>query len=182
MIHPGGGKLIHIPLHAAYDLGVVEKAEKRHTQTFCLMLAGMLLSGVLLWFTKALADEPRELLYILFWFAGETLCDYLFLTGYELRRDRRLAGRLASIKVVFSESYETPNYSKSDVDRLYSEIEKDVNKTILEKEPLRRLAADGQLKAYEHNGFWKCMDTKREMEQLEEMIERNEAPWMLWKK
>ena len=114
----------------AYDLGVVEKAEKRHTQTFCLMLAGMLLSGVLLWFTKALADEPRELLYILFWFAGETLCDYLFLTGYELRRDRRLAGRLASIKVVFSESYETPNYSKSDVDRLYSEIEKDVNETL----------------------------------------------------
>ena len=56
------------------------------------------------------------------------------------------------------------------------------DKTILEKEPLRRLAADGQLKAYEHNGFWKCMDTKREMEQLEEMIERNEAPWMLWKK
>ena len=114
----------------AYDLGVVEKAEKRHTQTFCLMLAGMLLSGVLLWFTKALADEPRELLYILFWFAGETLCDYLFLTGYELRRDRRLAGRLASIKVVFAESYEAPNYSKSDVDQLYSEIEKDVNETL----------------------------------------------------
>ena len=53
----------------AYDLGVVEKKEKRHTQTFFLMLAGMLLSGGLLWFTKALADEPRELLYILFWFA-----------------------------------------------------------------------------------------------------------------
>ena len=114
----------------AYDLGVMEKAEKRHTQTFCLMLAGMLLSGGLLWFTKALADEPRELLYILFWFAGETLCDYLFLTGYELRRDRRLAGRLASIKVVFAESYEAPNYSKSDVDQLYSEIEKDVNETL----------------------------------------------------
>ena len=95
-----------------------------------LMLTGMLLSGVLLWFPKALADEPRELLYILFWFAGETLCDYLFLTGYELRRDRRLAGRLASIKVVFAESYEAPNYSKSDVDQLYSEIEKDVNETL----------------------------------------------------
>jgi len=114
----------------AYDLGVVEKKEKRHTQTFFLMLAGMLLSGGLLWFTKALADEPRELLYILFWFAGETLCDYLFLTGYELRCERRLAGRLASIKIVFSESYEMPNYSQSEVDELYSEIEKDVNKTL----------------------------------------------------
>lgn len=114
----------------AYDLGAVEKKEKRHTQTFFLMLAGMLLSGGLLWFTKALADEPRELLYILFWFAGETLCDYLFLTGYELRCERRLAGRLASIKIVFSESYEMPNYSQSEVDELYSEIEKDVNKTL----------------------------------------------------
>ena len=114
----------------AYDLGVVEKKEKRHTQTFFLMLAGMLLSGGLLWFTKTLADEPRELLYILFWFAGETLCDYLFLTGYELRCERRLAGRLASIKIVFSESYEMPNYTQSEVDELYSEIEKDVNKTL----------------------------------------------------
>lgn len=77
-----------------------------------------------------LADEPRELLYILFWFAGETLCDYLFLTGYELRCERRLAGRLASIKIVFSESYEMPNYTQSEVDELYSEIEKDVNKTL----------------------------------------------------
>lgn len=118
----------------AYDLGVVEKKEKRHTQTFFLMLAGMLLSGGLLWFTKALADEPRELLYILFWFAGETLCDYLFLTGYELRCERRLAGRLASIKIVFSESYEMPNYTQSEVDELYSEIKKSVGETIREKE------------------------------------------------
>ena len=73
-----------------------------------------------------LADEPRELLYILFWFAGETLCDYLFLTGYELRCERRLAGRLASIKIVFSESYEMPNYTQSEVDELYSEIKKSI--------------------------------------------------------
>ena len=118
----------------AYDLGVVEKKEKRHTQTFFLMLAGMLLSGGLLWFTKALADEPRELLYILFWFAGETLCDYLFLTGYELRCERRLAGRLASIKIVFSESYEMPNYTQSEVDELYSEIKKSVGETIRGKD------------------------------------------------
>jgi hypothetical protein len=118
----------------AYDLGVVEKKEKRRTQTFFLMLAGMLLSGGLLWLTKELADEPRELLYILFWFAGETLCDYLFLTGYELRCERRLAGRLASIKIVFSESYEMPNYTQSEVDELYSEIKKSVGETIREKE------------------------------------------------
>ena len=56
------------------------------------------------------------------------------------------------------------------------------DKTILEQEPLKRLAEDGQLKAYDHNGFWKCMDTKREMEQLEEMIEQKRAPWMVWEK
>ena len=56
------------------------------------------------------------------------------------------------------------------------------DQTILEQEPLKRLAEDGQLKAYDHNGFWKCMDTKREMEQLEEMIEQKRAPWMVWEK
>ena len=118
----------------AYDLGMVEKTEKRHTQTFILMLVGLVLSGVILCLTKTLRQEPRELLYILFWFMGEALCDYIFLTGYELRRERRLAGRLASIKVVFSENYQAPNYTESDVEQLYSEIEKEVNKTIQEEE------------------------------------------------
>ena len=94
------------------------------------MFFGLIISGVLLWLTQVLAEEPRELFFILFWFMGETLCDYIFLTGYDLRRERRLAGRLASIKVVFSESYEESNYTESDVNKLYSEIEKDVNETI----------------------------------------------------
>ena len=114
----------------AYALGVVEKKEKRHTWTFVLMLLGLAVSGVLLWLTEALAEEPREMVVILFWFMGETLCDYIFLTGHELRQERRLAGRLASIKVVFSESYRAPTYTKQDFDRLYSEIEKDVSQTI----------------------------------------------------
>ena len=114
----------------AYDLGSVEKEENRHIRVFYGMFFGLIISGVLLWLTQVLAEEPRELLFILFWFMGETLCDYIFLTGYDLRRERRLAGRLASIKVVFSESYEDPNYTESDVNKLYSEIEKDVNETI----------------------------------------------------
>lgn len=117
----------------AYDLGMVEKAEQRHRRIFLFMWIGLILSGALLWFTKSLADEPRELLFIPFWFMGETLCDYIFLTGYELRRQRRLAGRLASIKVVFSDRYEAPNYTDRDVDQLYAEIEKAVNHTIQEE-------------------------------------------------
>ena len=118
----------------AYQLGMVEKDEKRHTRTFVLMLVGLILSGVLLWLTKTLAEEPRELFFILFWFMGDTLCDYIFLTGYDLRRARRLAGRLASIKIVFSESYEDPKYTENDFNQLYSEIEHDVSQTIRETE------------------------------------------------
>lgn len=118
----------------AYDLGMVEKEEKRHKRVFCGMLIGLILLTILLWFTQTLAEEPRELIFILFYFMGDTLCDYIFLTGYDLRHDRRLAGRLASIKVVFSESYETPEYTESDFERLYFEIEKDVNETNQDEE------------------------------------------------
>ena len=118
----------------AYDLGMVEKEEKRHRKSFLFMLIGLIVSGVLLWFTQTLAEEPREVLYILFWFMGESLCDYIFLTGYDLRRERRLAGRLASIKVIFSETYESPHYTERDVDALYSEIEQEVKESIQEEE------------------------------------------------
>ena len=52
--------------------------------------------------------------------------------------------------------------------------------TIFEQEPLRTLASEGQVKAYKHNGFWQCMDTKREMERLEDMWENGSAPWKVW--
>ena len=52
--------------------------------------------------------------------------------------------------------------------------------TVFEKQPLETVAAEGQLKAYMHKGFWKCMDTQRDKEQLEKMIASGEAPWMVW--
>ncbi|MBQ8940288.1 MAG: hypothetical protein IJ062_00505 [Firmicutes bacterium] len=115
-----------------YELGMVEKEEKRHTKVFILMTVGLILSGILLYFTHSLDEESRELFFIPFWFMGDTLCDYIFLTGYDIRHNRRMAGRLASIKVVFSDKYEEPNYTDDDVDKLYSEIEKDVKETIRE--------------------------------------------------
>jgi glucose-1-phosphate cytidylyltransferase len=54
------------------------------------------------------------------------------------------------------------------------------DKTIFEKEPLEKLAKNGQLSAYKHDGFWKCMDTLRDKNQLEEMWEKGEAPWKVW--
>ena len=46
---------------------------------------------------------------------------------------------------------------------------------------METVAQNGQLKAYKHDGFWQCMDTKREKEKLEELWEKGEAPWKVWK-
>lgn len=52
--------------------------------------------------------------------------------------------------------------------------------TILEREPLERLAADGQLMAFRHPGFWQPMDTLREKELLESLWASGRAPWKTW--
>lgn len=53
--------------------------------------------------------------------------------------------------------------------------------SVFEEQPLERLAEDGQLYAYKHQGFWKCMDTLREKNQLNEMWEKGAAKWKVWK-
>jgi glucose-1-phosphate cytidylyltransferase len=52
--------------------------------------------------------------------------------------------------------------------------------TIWERKPLEDLAAGGQLTAFRHDGFWKCMDTLRDKLELEELW-RGKAPWKKWK-
>lgn len=52
--------------------------------------------------------------------------------------------------------------------------------TIWEQEPLRNLAADGELMAYEHHGFWQPMDTLRDKQHLEELWSSGKAPWRVW--
>ncbi|MFN0158710.1 MAG: glucose-1-phosphate cytidylyltransferase [Bacteroidota bacterium] len=49
-----------------------------------------------------------------------------------------------------------------------------------EKEPLERLAADGQLMAYRHTSFWQCMDTLRDKKLLEDLWQHGGAPWKIW--
>ena len=51
---------------------------------------------------------------------------------------------------------------------------------IFEREPLERLAADGQLVAYRHEGFFYAMDTYREYQHLNELWSSGAAPWMVW--
>ncbi len=56
----------------------------------------------------------------------------------------------------------------------------DGDDTQFEKEPLERLAADGELMAYKHDGFWQCMDTLRDKYVLEKLWESGQAPWKSW--
>lgn len=52
--------------------------------------------------------------------------------------------------------------------------------TVFEKYPLERLAQEGNLKAYRHDGYWQCMDTKREKDRLDELWSNGKAPWKVW--
>jgi glucose-1-phosphate cytidylyltransferase len=56
----------------------------------------------------------------------------------------------------------------------------DGDKSSLESTALERLAADGQLGAYRHEGFWQCMDTLRDKTYLESLWQRGDAPWKTW--
>jgi len=51
------------------------------------------------------------------------------------------------------------------------------DETMLEREPLERLSWKGELNAFKHEGFWQCMDTKRDLEYLRE-LEKKSAPWV----
>ena len=51
---------------------------------------------------------------------------------------------------------------------------------VFEREPMEKLAEEGQLMSYMHRGFWQCMDNKREMDMLEKLLEAGKAPWKKW--
>lgn len=56
----------------------------------------------------------------------------------------------------------------------------DGDKTAFEREPMERLARDGQLMAYRHDEFWQCMDTLREKRLLQQLWDSGQAPWKTW--
>jgi glucose-1-phosphate cytidylyltransferase len=56
----------------------------------------------------------------------------------------------------------------------------DGDDAVFEREGLERLAAAGQLAAYRHDGFWQCMDTLRDVRQLNAMWNQGAAPWAVW--
>ena len=56
----------------------------------------------------------------------------------------------------------------------------DGDMTSFQREPMERLAADGQLMAYKYDGFWQCMDTLRDKDFLQDLWESGSAPWKSW--
>lgn len=54
------------------------------------------------------------------------------------------------------------------------------DKCVLEQEPLNTLAAEGQIAAYKHEGYWQCMDTFREQQMLTSVWNSGKAPWKVW--
>ena len=56
----------------------------------------------------------------------------------------------------------------------------DGDATVWEQEPLRRLASEGKLSAFRHNGFWQPMDTLRDRKYLEDLCRSGTAPWKVW--
>lgn len=54
------------------------------------------------------------------------------------------------------------------------------DRTVWERAPLEKLAADGQLQAFQHDGFWQPMDTVRERMVLESLWNDGKAPWKIW--
>ena len=56
----------------------------------------------------------------------------------------------------------------------------DGDSTIWERQPLERLASDGELRAFRHTGFWRPMDTLRDKRELEDLWASGKAPWKVW--
>lgn len=110
-------------------------------------------------------------------------------------------GRLATVttvrnparfgRIVFDEDrvvnfYEKPEMAEGWINGGYFILNPKVidyiegDETIWERDPVERLARDGQLMGYRHYGFWSCMDTLKEKNYLEDLWNNGKAPWKLW--
>ena len=95
-------------------------------------------------------------------------------------------GRLAFEGDRVTEFYEKPEASEGWINGGYFVLNRkaleyiDGDSAVWERDPVERLARDGQLMGYRHYGFWSCMDTLKEKNLLEEMWVSGKAPWKIW--
>ena len=96
-------------------------------------------------------------------------------------------GRIGFAGDQITEFYEKPETGEGWINGGYFVLNRgaldyiDGDDTIWEREPVERLAKDGQLMGYQHHGFWSCMDTLKEKNILEEMWSSGKAPWKISK-
>ncbi|MEM7203451.1 MAG: glucose-1-phosphate cytidylyltransferase [Planctomycetota bacterium] len=145
---------------------------------------------------KRLADYLGDDTFMLTWGDGVSDVDL-----GELLRFHRAHGKLATVTAVrpparygrleitdgrVAEFQEKPQMAEGWINGAFFVLEPgifeyiDGDQTMWEHEPLERLCADGQLMAYQHSGFWQCMDTLREKHILEDLWGKGDAPWKTW--
>lgn len=96
-------------------------------------------------------------------------------------------GRIAFSGDTISAFYEKPEAAEGWINggffvlspRVIEYIQND--ESILEREPIERLASEGELMGYRHFGFWSCMDTLKEKNTLEKLWNEGTAPWRIWR-
>lgn len=64
--------------------------------------------------------------------------------------------------------------------KIFDYLPENADPIMLEREPLQKIAANGQMHAYKHTGFWKPMDMLKDNMELEKMWSENKAPWKIW--
>jgi glucose-1-phosphate cytidylyltransferase len=102
------------------------------------------------------------------------------------------AGRFGALSInpktnFVSDFNEKPKGDKSWINGGFFVLENEIfdfidnDQTYWEREPLENLAKDNQLAAYKHQGFWKPMDMLKDKKELEQMWNKGNAPWKIWK-
>ncbi len=145
---------------------------------------------------KRLAPYVGNETFMLTW--GDGVSD---VNLHELLAFHRSHGKLATLTAVrpparfghldldgdeISEFSEKPQTKEGWINGAFFVLEPEIfdyidgDQTQWEKEPLERLARDGQLMAYKHSGFWQCMDTLRDKHRLEALWAKGNAPWKTW--
>ena len=145
---------------------------------------------------KRLAPYMGNETFILTWGDGVSDIDL-----HDLLKFHRSHGKLATLTAVrptarfghlemdgnqITEFSEKPQTKEGWINGAFFVLEPEIfdfidgDSTHFEKEPLERLAGEGQLMAYRHTGFWQCMDTIREKKILETYWEAGNAPWQTW--
>lgn len=107
-----------------YELGAVQRENRKQLTVALLMFVGMLITGFLTFGTLGITDTVIEIIYIFFWFFADLTACYFCLDGFENRKKRLLAGRLADLTVCFSEKYDDSAVTDEDARSVYEELEK----------------------------------------------------------